>query len=84
MEKKLFFKTLMAAFLAIGISGCMTNQIKNDPYIWLEDVNSEKSLAWVKTHNQRTVDELQKSSRYQKAVDESLAILSAKDKLPTI
>lgn len=84
MEKKLFFKTLMAAFLAIGTTGCMTNQIKNDPYIWLEEVNSEKSLAWVKTHNQRTVDELQKNSRYQKVTDESLAILSAKDKLPTI
>ena len=62
----------------------MTKQINNDPYIWLEDVNSEKSLAWVKTRNQQTMNELQKNSRYSKVTDESLAILSATDKLPTI
>ena len=87
MEKKLFFKSLVAATLALatlGTTGCMTNRIIKDPYIWLEDVNSEKSLAWVKSHNQRTVDELQSKTTYERVRESALAIMAATDKIPMI
>lgn len=29
----------------------------DDPYLWLEDVTGEQSLAWVRAHNDPTVDE---------------------------
>ena len=84
MEKKLFFKSIVGALLALGTIGCMTNRMAQDPYIWLEDVNSEKSLAWVKSHNQRTIDELQAKTTFERVREASLAIMSATDKIPMI
>ena len=84
MEKKLFFKTLLSALLTAATIGCMTKPLADDPYIWLEDVNSENSLNWVKNHNQRTLGELQARPSYEKIKNEALAILSANDKIPMI
>ena len=30
----------------------------DDPYLWLEDVNGEKPLAWAKEQNRESVGEL--------------------------
>ena len=37
----------------------------SDPYLWLEDVESEKALAWAKDLGRKTVAELQKVKEYQ-------------------
>ena len=39
----------------------------NDPYLWLEDITSERSLAWVREQNAATVRELGASGDFETA-----------------
>ncbi len=84
MEKKSLFKIVAGTLLTLGMTGCMTKHIADDPYIWLEEVNSENSLTWVKNQNKRTLDHLQAKPSYEKIRSEALAIMSATDKIPMI
>ena len=53
-----------------------------DPYIWLEDVASPRSMQWVDAHNAKATARLQADPRYQTLYDEALAIAGAKDRIP--
>ena len=54
----------------------------DDPFLWLEDVEGEKALAWVREQNARTLALLEADPRYQKLYDTTLAILTAEDRIP--
>lgn len=54
----------------------------NDPFLWLEDIESPRSLAWVDGHNRRTAARLETDRRYASFHDEALAIFTAKDRIP--
>jgi prolyl oligopeptidase len=84
MEKKLFSAALKATFITTLLAGCMTRPIQHDPYIWMEEVQSDKALAWVRTQNQRTTSDLEKNPLYAQIHNEALQILTAKDKIPMI
>ncbi|HSL69736.1 MAG TPA: hypothetical protein VK864_05810, partial [Longimicrobiales bacterium] len=46
-------------------------QVKSsDPFIWLEDVEGERALGWVKTRNAGTLAELTRAPVYQPIFDE--------------
>jgi prolyl oligopeptidase len=53
----------------------------NDPFIWLEDVESPRSLAWVDGQNKLTAKRLESDRRYALFHDEALAIFTAKDRI---
>ena len=53
-----------------------------DPYIWLEDVNGDKSMAWVNAENAKTVAVLQADKRFDGLYQQALAIAESKDRLP--
>ncbi|MFN7130201.1 MAG: S9 family peptidase, partial [Brevundimonas sp.] len=36
-----------------------------DPYVWLEDVEGERAMAWVKEHNTHSLGVLQGDPRYE-------------------
>ena len=52
-----------------------------DPYIWLEDVNGDRSMTWVKAENAKTLGVLQNDSRFAGLYKDALAIAQAKDRL---
>jgi prolyl oligopeptidase len=52
-----------------------------DPHQWLEDIEGEKSLAWVREHNTKSLGVLQGDARYQKMHDDALKILEARDRI---
>ena len=52
-----------------------------DQFLWLEDVESERSLTWVKARNARTMGTLQSDPRYQRFHDDALKILEARDRI---
>ncbi|PZO72734.1 MAG: S9 family peptidase [Sphingomonas taxi] len=54
----------------------------DDPYIWLEDKDGAKPLAWVEAENAKTLPRLQNDPRYKTFYAEALAIASAKDRIP--
>ncbi|MBW6525904.1 prolyl oligopeptidase family serine peptidase [Sphingomonas sp. RHCKR7] len=68
----------LAASAALAQSGAMTD----DPYIWLEDKDGAKALAWVEAENERTLPRLESDPRYQAFHAEALAIAAAKDRIP--
>ena len=53
-----------------------------DPYIWLEDKDGAKPLAWVEAENAKTLPRLQNDPRYKSFYAEALAIAAAKDRIP--
>ena len=55
-----------------------------DPYLWLEDVTGDDALAWVREHNQPTVDELTSSDRFREMESQTLATLDTDDRIPYV
>jgi prolyl oligopeptidase len=53
-----------------------------DPYIWLEEVSSPRSMAWVEHQNEITTNRLESDPRYAGNYAEALEIAGAKDRIP--
>jgi prolyl oligopeptidase len=72
----------MITLLMAAMLGTTAQTIDEDPYLWLEEVEGEKALAWVRSHNERTRVRLEKDPRYaptEKAIRE---ITLAEDRVP--
>ena len=54
----------------------------DDPFLWLEDVHGEASLAWVAEQNAVALDRLKTDPAYQQNYDTVLALLNAEDRIP--
>ena len=54
----------------------------DDPFLWLEDIEGEKALDWVRARNAETLTVLQADPRYAMLHDQALAIVHAKDRVP--
>jgi prolyl oligopeptidase len=54
-----------------------------DEFLWLEDINGEKAMEWVKAENEKTKAVLEADPRYAVFQKEALAILTAQDRTPT-
>lgn len=75
--------SMLASQLMTGTAMAQVNMVtENDPYIWLEDKDGAKALAWVEAENAKTLPRLQNDPRYQTFYQEALAIASAKDRIP--
>ena len=77
---KKFIATAMLA-AACALTGAAMAQA-DDPFLWLEDVEGEKPLSWVKAQNERSLKLLQADARYVDLEAKALAILEAKDRIP--
>jgi prolyl oligopeptidase len=82
----------MKTFLALAVGLCLfaaacaslpsgLRMTSNDPFLWLEDVEGAKALAWVEGENARSLAILQGDPRYAPAQAQALAILNSKDRL---
>lgn len=54
----------------------------SDPYLWMEEVEGERALNWVKEQNNRTSAILEADPVYQRMFNQTKEILFAKDRLP--
>jgi prolyl oligopeptidase len=52
-----------------------------DPYLWLEDVEGEDALAWVRSQNERTLAALQADPRYAGFEAAALDALNSKERI---
>jgi prolyl oligopeptidase len=83
-------KSILLILTAIVLTGCntpaaekpMSSPSEDDPYQWLEEVEGEKPLAWVRAQNERSLKILQADARYTDLEAKALAILEAKDRIP--
>ncbi len=88
MQKTLIAALLATVTLAAASAVAQTAPMKttdtsaNDPYIWLEDKDGAKALAWVEAENAKTLPRLKNDPRYPVFYQEALAIASAEDRIP--
>jgi prolyl oligopeptidase len=53
-----------------------------DPYIWLEQVESERALDWAKKHSEETLETLRKRSDFQDLEEAALEVLTSDERIP--
>jgi prolyl oligopeptidase len=54
----------------------------SDPYLWLEELRSDRALDWVRSENAKTQAVLEGDVRYADIYAQELAIAAAKDRIP--
>src|SRR5450755_4373968 len=52
-------------------------QEPQDPFLWLEDIHSERSMAWVNAHDQSTLTALKADPAFDSVYTRDLAILNS-------
>lgn len=55
-----------------------------DPYLWLEDIESESALSWVKDRNRVTEERLRALPFYREIENDVRSIVLAKERLPVV
>jgi prolyl oligopeptidase len=77
----------MTRLVTLALAGALLAPLKpvaaqdTDPFLWLEEVEGERALSWVKEHNERTVAELSANPVYQPIYEDVLAILNSRDRI---
>src|SRR5580658_4925569 len=54
----------------------------SDPYVWLEDKDGAKAMAWVKEQNAKTLPVLEGDSHYQALYASALQVAQSKGRIP--
>ena len=54
----------------------------NDPFLWLEDTDGPRALAWVRAENARSLALLERDPRYSALLAGARAIITAPDRIP--
>jgi prolyl oligopeptidase len=62
----------------------MTNMFasNDDPYLWLEEVEGERALTWVREQNTRSLAVLETDARFAQLHADALALANNRDRLP--
>lgn len=75
-----------AGLAALALTACSTinttGSMTEDPYLWLEEIEGERALAWVREQNARTLAVLEGDPRYAQLHTDALAIANNRDRLP--
>ncbi|MFN4175477.1 prolyl oligopeptidase family serine peptidase [Phenylobacterium sp.] len=74
---------MLAGALAALLLTAPSAIAQDDPYLWLEEVESPRALAWAEAENARTAGVLETDPRYQPMLAEARAIFTARDRIPT-
>jgi prolyl oligopeptidase len=56
----------------------------DDPFLWLEEIEGERALAWARKENEKSLGTLQGDPRYKQFEARALEILQAKDRIPFV
>ncbi|MGY3533169.1 MULTISPECIES: prolyl oligopeptidase family serine peptidase [Bradyrhizobium] len=56
----------------------------DDPFLWLEESEGPRALAWAQAENEKTLGSLQSDPRYDRFYRDALTILQEKDRIPYV
>jgi prolyl oligopeptidase len=76
-------KYLIAASMALTMTFTPATA-QEDPYLWLEEVQGDKALAWVKARNAESRAVLEQHPRFGAMRARFLEILDSRDKIPYV
>lgn len=74
---------LVAGLAAIGVVHAQESAV-TDPHLWLENVEGEEALDWVKARNAVTEAELASTPEFKQLEAQILAILDSEAKIPFV
>lgn len=57
---------------------------QDDPYIWLEEVEAEKALDWVRERNEKTQSKFEADESFTQLRDDLLVILDSDERIPFV
>lgn len=63
--------------------GAFATSDATDPWLWLEEVEGERAMAWVREHNERSLAVLQGDPRYETLHAQALEIVQSRDRIPS-
>lgn len=72
------------ALVFVGLISSTAYAQEDDPYLWLEEVDGEESLAWVVQQNAATAERLAESELFDELYAQALETLNSDSRLPTI
>ncbi len=75
---------LLLCCLAPITTPTMADNTPADPYQWLEEVQGERALSWVRERNATSIQQLQARPDYATIRGEMLELLNAKDRIPNV
>lgn len=55
-----------------------------DPYLWLEEVDGDKALGWVRARNRATNRQLANTASFKRLRERLLAVFESRDRIPGI
>ncbi|MGY4257923.1 prolyl oligopeptidase [Bradyrhizobium sp. USDA 4516] len=56
----------------------------DDPFLWLEESEGPRALAWAQAENEKTIGSLQSDPRYDRFYRDALTILQEKHRIPYV
>ena len=77
---KRFLPSALVLMLATAANAPLAAQ-DTDPFLWLEDVEGERALDWVKERHEKTLSELTAHPVYQPIHDRILSIYNSRDRI---
>ncbi|MEM9810549.1 MAG: S9 family peptidase, partial [Pseudomonadota bacterium] len=58
--------------------------MSDDPYLWLEEVEGERALDWVRAENARSLGAIEALPLFEPMREEALAILNSDERVPDV
>lgn len=56
--------------------------VAEDPYLWLEEVEGERALAWVEEQNAKTLPQFEDDPRFEDLRQEALEVYTSDERIP--
>jgi prolyl oligopeptidase len=80
----MYIKSLIAGSLSLMLVNTVSASDTDDPFIWLEEVEGEKAIEWVKKQNAVSQKELEAHPEFKMLNEKNLAVYQSEDRIPYI
>ena len=74
----------VATILGLAMIHSTKGAAQEDPYLWLEDVNGDKAISWVKEQNAKTQKVLEASPQFAFIRDKTLEVVNSRARIPGV
>jgi len=78
------FATVVLMAAGLGLVGTSLAQDAQDPFLWLEDVEGDKALDWVRARNAESQAVLEQDAGFADLERDLLSILDSEEKIPYV
>jgi prolyl oligopeptidase len=82
-----FFRTLILPALLLAqapMTQAQTSPTLDDPYLWLEDVQGDKALAWVRERNAASRQALEAVPGFEATRQQIRGVLDSRERIPAV